>query len=319
LNLGERLAAARQTYASYLALLFLPLNNAPERPFPLPAAWATPEAIAGALGTFALFLIALRSLRARSPLSLFLLWPFLSLLPAANFFPLASRPLAEQRLYFPAVGVCALIGLAGDRLRELFARAGRATGRSAADCALCFLFIFFAASTAIRDRDWRDEITLFEKAKKFAPTLRVRLNLANAYLRSGEPVKAVNECVDLLRLDPALAEGHAALSDGYARMGLLEKAGEELERARTLNPRHTGILNNLGLLYIRTGREAEAEEIFRRILSLDGENREAMNNLAACLSRRGRDREAREMWERVLAIDPGNPVAKANKTVISNQ
>lgn len=84
----------------------------------------------------------------------FLTLPFL---PATNLFFYVGFVVAERVLYLPSVGFCLLVGLGG-------ARVGARFGNRARVAAFGALLLALSARTLARNRDWRDEESLYRSA-----------------------------------------------------------------------------------------------------------------------------------------------------------
>ncbi len=303
LDLASRLIAVQQTLVFYLKLLIFPLNNSSERFFRLPGPWGEPSTFISALFLITYLLLIIRLYRTRGVISFFLAWPLILLLPASNFIFLTSRPLAEQRLYLPAAGVCSVAafllfsiyhGLSEEKRRTYFTFLG--------------LLLFFSfLSTAARNLEWNNEIRLYESIKKISPTPRIRLNLANAYLRADRPRKAFDECLAVMKGNPALAEVYATLSDVCQKMGDHKRALIEMEKAHRLNPQHPGFLNHLALLYLQEGRLKDAIEVLEEAVRLDPQDLNAVNNLANCYLKAGEVEKADSLWKELYRLDPHHP------------
>ncbi|RHY70381.1 hypothetical protein DYB38_008718 [Aphanomyces astaci] len=142
----------------------------------------------------------------------FALFPFV---PAANvLFPVGTI-VAERLLYFPSVGVCLLAGYTLDTAlhrgshRQQVALVGIATT----------LLIVATARTLCRNRDWTDEVALFEASVKVAPwSTKVLSNLSKVLLNSDAP-RAAAYLERALHVLPHYSIGHFNLGLAYVNMG----------------------------------------------------------------------------------------------------
>lgn len=89
----------------------------------------------------------------------FLTLPFL---PATNLFFYVGFVVAERVLYLPSVGFSLLMGIGG-------AKVGAHLGSRARVAALGALLLALSARTLVRNRDWRDEESLYRSAVKVNP------------------------------------------------------------------------------------------------------------------------------------------------------
>ena len=108
-----------------------------------------------------------------------------------------------------------------------------------------------------------------------------------------------------LRLDPLLAEAHAAMGLVYSRKLDWQKAEESFRRAIELNPSLTQIHASYSIsTLIPLGKLAEAEEGLRRALQSDPLSLSLQRELASLQFITGRYEEAIDILEHILAVDP---------------
>ena len=89
--------------------------------------------------------------------------------------------------------------------------------------------------------------------------------------------------------------------------GRLDDAYWHAREAVSLDPRFTGALNTLGVIYRRHGNLAEAEGVLRYILAREPANTIAMSNLVTALRESGRAAEADALAQRLASIEPNPP------------
>ena len=108
-----------------------------------------------------------------------------------------------------------------------------------------------------------------------------------------------------LRLDPLLAEAHAAMGLLYSRKLDWQKAEESFRRAIDLNPSLTEIYTSYSMsTLVPLGKLAEAEQGLRRALQSDPLSLSLQRELAWLPFITGRYEEAIESLERIRAVDP---------------
>jgi len=158
----------------------------------------------------------------------------LAWLPTSGLVPvypaIADRWLfaAEHFLYVPLCGLVPLgAAFVGERLP---ARAG--AGLAAA------LLAVWVPLTVIRNRDWRDEETLFRQTLRWEPpAARVWYDLGNVRLAAGDPVEAERLYREAAARAPR--DGAVRLNLGIAlqRQGRRDEAAAEYAEALRLDPR----------------------------------------------------------------------------------
>jgi hypothetical protein len=264
-GLWHRLPAVAGAVVGYAGLLVWPAPLHLERFTPV-AGWSLPLALAAWAGV-ALVAATLLALAHRVPGGpVFLAFAVLAYAPVSNVVPvhpaIADRALftPEHFLYLPLLGLAPLV--VGELAAAVPARAGTA--------ALAAVLVVWGAVVVDRNRDWRDEETLFRHTIAHDPPAgRVWFNLGNLALAAGR----------------------------------LDEAGALYEAALARDPHDGAAHLNLGITLQRRGRLAAAEERYRQAIADDPRLSEAYRALAALLARRGETAEARRLWERAQGGD----------------
>ena len=91
----------------------------------------------------------------------------------------------------------------------------------------------------------------------------------------------------------------------------LNKAEELYQKILTINPKHAGSLNNLGLLFYRTDRLHEATALFRKATQLEPSTKH-FSNFSMTLPYT----EALECLHKAINLNPGDPLAYNNVGVL---
>jgi Flp pilus assembly protein TadD len=284
-------------FLHYVKLLFFPYTlNADYsyNAFPVTTSWTDLNALAAVFVLGGLIGWLLSLLRSR-PLATFGgLWFFLALLPVAHIIP-HHEMMAEHYLYIPSVGFCLCAGALLDPVvrrgvfrRALYAGAG-------------VVLALLALRTVWRNRDWKDDLTLWTKTVQTAPqAARARNNLGVAYLRRGRLAPAQEQLEVAIRIKPDHPFAHGNLGKVHFDRGDLGSAERQLLTALRLKPDEMIPRLWLAGVYAQAGRSAEAEQGFRAVLARDPRNAYAHNNLGILLARTGRIEEAeREFLEAV--------------------
>lgn len=169
----QRLVELLQAYALYVRLLILPTGLHMERT--LDGVGAGTAAI-GALLLAATVAAAVIAWRRGYPLAgLGFSWFLASWFPISGFFPL-NAPMAEHWMYMPMAG---LLWAVADLAWGL---ASKPAARQAAVAAAYAFGVAFLALTVLRNRDWRDNESIFlATLDKNPESTRVRYNLAVTY------------------------------------------------------------------------------------------------------------------------------------------
>jgi len=219
--------------------------------------WAVDSghAALGSLGIvlLALLLVAGLALHLRRPTGAIALLP---LLPIAALLPVlqivrTNDPYGGRFLYLASAGFAAAMGLA------LLPAWKRTTPGRRGGVAIVAALILAALGVraALRGREWRDDVTLFESER---------------------------------RRNPESLRGEVQLADALLNRGQLREAEPHVLHLMTVAPRHPRVRAQQALLWMNQGRAAEAEEIFRELVATWHRTPTMLANLAGCELRQGR-------------------------------
>lgn len=338
--LAFRLLTTAEVIVQYLAILIVPRGLHMERAVAPVASLLDPAALAATAALGALVAGAVR-MRARAwPVTVGVAWFLAALLPVANIVPLATF-MAEHWLYVPVMGLCLALGWAAARTP---------TGIAVAAVAI----LLFAGLTVRRNGEWRDARTLYEHLLPLAPeSLRVRVNLAQAYQDAGERARARTAYEEVVRRWPdrpetadalnnlgnlerdagkpaealgafdaalALQPNHVAARNGRAlvlqTLGRVDEAERELVTALAIDPAAATTHSNLGNLYFRRDDVARARDAYREAVRLDPDHADAHNNLGSAYYRLGERLLAEREYRTALRLDPRSAGARRNLAIV---
>ncbi len=98
-------------------------------------------------------------------------------------------------------------------------------------------------------------------AKQADAAFRAGYEAANA----GDLQKARSFFAEVVRLEPKIPEGHAALGSVLLNLGHPEEAAAELKRGLALKPGDPEMEMNLAVADVRTGKSADALRLFQKL------------------------------------------------------
>ncbi len=283
------------TYLEYLKIYFFPVRLQMER-LTLPGPFPPLSDLLAVLALAAAVVYLIRN--GRSRIAWFGLgWFFISLLPVSNIVSLNSA-LAEHWLYLPSLGLLVIFGAVFSRLRK----GPGAVLRPAVGAVFVLLLALLSIRTMLRNRDWRNGLTLFQQTAASSPrSARAHNGLGAAYARLGRMDDAIREFKLAIELFPDHEDAHANLGAAYGKIGRIEEAIGELKKGLTLNPNNADAHNNLGAAYGKTGRYDESIEELKIALRLDPHRKGIYKNLGLTFRAAGRKKEAVENLEHYLA------------------
>ena len=238
-------------------------------------------------------------------------WFLVTLFPVYNLIPLFN-PFADRYLYIPLVGFCVAVAAVLSRFLQL----RLPWSGTIKVITLIFIVIIvglYSTATIVRNRDWKDGLTLWSKTVKSSPGSSIAHgSLGHAYQDLGRLDEAVEEYKRAIAIYQDDYKAHYNLGTVYAQQGFLDLSLQSYQRAIQANPVYPNAHFNIGLIYKQQGLMDKAIGHFRKVTELDPTDYEARNNLGVALAIQGNMDNAIAEWERVLEIDPQNQSAREN-------
>jgi tetratricopeptide (TPR) repeat protein len=302
--------------ATYIRLLFLPINQNIAHDYPLYSSFLNPGVLFSFLTIASLLGLAARLLyRAGSgrpellPVSFGILWFFVTLSVESSIVPLPML-INEYRLYLPSAG--AFFALAAG-VSALYAKLKDGGPRTASNISFVLILALLVPATMSRNNLWKSEIGLWEDTARKSPLkAAVHYNLGNAYLHKNLEDAAIEHFSEATRLDPGYSEAYNNLGIAYFAQGLTDKAAEYYRTAVMLDPEHPEAHNNLGSVYLQNNQLEEAIIHFEEAIRQAPDHVNAHINLGSAYGVLGRTDEALEQLLAAIALEPENAVAHLN-------
>jgi len=277
-----------------------------------------------------LVFIAIKLFSRRHVISFAILFYFITISIVSNFVFEVGSPFNERFLFQPSIGFCIALAFC---ITYLVKQMGG--GKPAMSMAAVVSIGLTAAGSVLtisRNRDWKNNETLFMTDVKHAPNSAKTNNFAGITLiRKSELEKdslkkdaIFNQAIPYLKrsleIYPGFSDPYINLGNIYSQQGKLDIARENLLKAKSIYPGNSVMLNNLkyvAQLYeakaIKTFAEKNTEEAIRLAnLSLDCDplSVNMLYNLGGYYLTLQRVDKARDVWQKALAIEPGNKMIK---------
>jgi tetratricopeptide (TPR) repeat protein len=218
----------------------------------------------------------------------------------------------ERSAYLPSIAFCWLAAVGLIALAKW-------RGAGSAGLIVAVVLAGYSVRTAVRVRDWSDEVKLIEQAVNAAPrSFYLQMYYGEVNLRHGRPVVAAAALREAVRLRGDYADGHNMLGQAYLQLNLPQLALRHYSRAADLclaqgQPYSAArAWNNIAILCRLIGRREEAIAAYRRALQLDPTFAVARNNLGFALLLEGRVDEAIAELESAVLRDPALGLAYSN-------
>src|SRR5262249_39685490 len=156
----------------------------------------------------------------------------------------------ERLLYLPSVGLC----LALPALFVESGRGARPAWRRTAGVALAALVAILGVRTAVRNRDWSDQLTLFDRTVAASPRSAIaRFHLGQARGARGRRDEAIAQYRRAVEIREDLAEARHNLGRELLEAGEVREAIEQIGAAAALDPSLPDVGTDLGVALARAG------------------------------------------------------------------
>ncbi len=285
----------------------------------------------------ALILYAAFHFRRKDVIPLFgLLFFLIVFVPVSNVFTLIGITMGERLVYLPSLGFFLLVS------HILWKYTG--TKKPVFIAVLTVLVLLYSLRTIVRNRDWRDDMTLYKATVEATPRCsRAHFNLANHYKARGDleqamyhyqrsweiapnygaPLGGIGEILamkhdfeeaekifrQVIQMEDRYHPAHFNLALLLDKMGRYEEAAQEYQKTIQLLPTEAGPYHNLALIMDKVGNYKEAEKFLRQAISLNPELYVTRVKLGDVLIKQHRFEEARKELERAVALQPQRPNA----------
>lgn len=186
--------------------------------------------------------------RKRAPIvSLGIGWFFLGLLPVMEFIPQGSM-MNERSVYISSFGWVIIFALG-------IAWVNSRWKKGVVWCAFGIL-AFYGVQTISRNRDWKNDITLWQADIRVSPNENAYayFALGNAYNDQKMYQQARDAYATSVQINPRFAVGWASLGRTSADMGEVDQAIMYYTKALSLDPNFWEVQNNLNNIYRKIGR-----------------------------------------------------------------
>jgi tetratricopeptide (TPR) repeat protein len=139
-----------------------------------------------------------------------------------------------------------------------------------------------------------------------------RAQLGELYLAKGRIRDALNEWLEVLKLEPANLQALHNVGAIYTDLKMYDEAIDVLERAERLGSTAPLLFYNKGLCYLGKGEHAKAIEALTKAKELEPESTVTITTLGEAYAMSGDTDSAMAQWEEVLQANPDDLFATYN-------
>lgn len=323
-NMSEKYATILYILGRYLSLLFFPhplvfTYRYHHIPVMMMNDW---RVILSLLTHLGLIIYCVINLRKKYFIAYGILFYFFAISIFSNILMLAPDPMAERFLYMPSLGFCIVLPLVLKKIIEL-------SGNKKIRYNLLFaiiiaLLIPFIAKTISRNKDWKNNLTLFSHDIQYIPEcasahLFLGKEIFAAYYKTSNPEeknniirKATKEINEAIRIYPQYAEAWNALGTLSLSLGDARHSMEYYDRALNIQPDYAEVYYFKGNYYRDVNKISEAIRYYESAIRYSPFHLDANTNLGAMYFKAGDLKRAREFTMKAMAIDPTQPILYNN-------
>jgi len=295
---------------SYLELIFWPKNLAfyhSEVVMPLP------EYIIRMIA-FAIFLVSAFWLyKKQRRLFFWAVFFFIPLLPTLT--PLrVAWVVAERYAYLATLGIYVIIAYGINQL-------GKKVGKPKLSWVIfAIILIALSTRTIIRNKDWKNQDTLWLATAKTSPSSsQNHNNLGDLYSRRDEFEKAIEEFKTAILLKPNYGDAYHNLANTYHQIEKDDLAIENYEKALFFNPNLWQSHQNLAAIYFNREQYQLSQQHLEEATKINPQNSELYTNLGIVYFRLNEKEKAKQALEQAVQLDPKNIKAQqALSSLIQN-
>lgn len=305
---GTALMTSARIIVYYLKQMIFPLtlNADSYGAFPVSRSLADLRGFLALLILGALWYGLFRLLRGDRWITFGGVWFFLTILPVSQIIP-HQELVAEHFLYLPSVGFCLVVSLCVER--------GLALPRAAPAVGGAFALVLFLliARTAVRNRDWKDELALWTKAVQAAPySYWAHQRLGDAYRSLGRNEEAIREYEAVQTLTPGYLTEYIAIGDVHRRIGQYDEAADQFRKALAISPNSAAARLGLAQTYLGMGLLERAREEYGPIARFVSKAAQEFRATGDAKMAEGLAAEAIQAYRNALEYDPFDPLLQVS-------
>ena len=260
----------------------------------------------------------------------------LPFLPASNLFFPVGFVIAERILYIPSMGFSLLIAYGSSKILNQTSYF-HSFLQKLVKVLILVLIASHVAKTLIRNREWKNELTIFSSGIYVTRGTNAKLlnNVGHALEAQQKYQEALRYFEQAAIAQPDDVGAHINVGRTYNNLNNFAMAEEAYLKAKSLlpqprpgqpytariAPQHLSVFLNLGNLVAKRGGEGvqhleEADSLYRQAIAMRADYVQAYINRGDVLIKMGRHAEALEVYHDALKHEPENPDLYYNLGVV---
>jgi tetratricopeptide (TPR) repeat protein len=299
LPFGLRMENAVVSYVTYLWQMIHPSGLACL--YPNPANYLPFWQVAGAVGLLLAISGAVWAFRQTHPwLVVGWLWYVGMMIPVIGIVQISGYAHADRYTYLPQIGLYLMLTWAAADLCVGWRHRRVVLGGFSTVILMALIFCACAQTSYWRNSESLWTHTLACTSDNFI----AHNNLGNALLKMGSVDEAIIQYQKALQIKPDFAEAHNNLGNILLQQGKVDEAIAHCQRALQINPDSPEAHNNLGNALLQQGKMDDAIAQYQKVLQIKPDSAKAHNNLGSALLQKGGMDEAIAHYQMALQIEP---------------
>jgi tetratricopeptide (TPR) repeat protein len=231
-------------------------------------------------------------------------WFFIALSPTLTPFGV-SWIVAERYVYLASIGIFVIIAMGIEKIGKKF------KNQDIPWVILALILAALVTRTIIRNKDWKNQDTLWLAAAKTSPSSpQNHNNLGDLYGRHGNLDKAIEEFKKAIALNPRYADAYHNLANIYVGKKQIDEAIKNYQLAIKFNPQLWQSYQSLAIIYFQKQEFDLSEQYFKKAIAINPRNPNLYINLGIMYLKIGKKEEAKKAIKAALQIDPQNQKAR---------
>lgn len=311
--LGIRLANAVISYTAYIWKMIWPVHLSVY--YPHPGVWPIWHLIPSCLILIFVTVIVFRTLRTYPYLAIGWLWYLGALVPVTGLIQVGSFAMADRFTYIPIIGLFIMAAWGVPDIMNQWHQKRLILVMSS-----CFILVSLMICTWGQVKYWENGVALFHHAINMIKGNSITFNnYGNALARMGRVEEAIIQYDKALQLQPNNPEAHNNLGNALAIQGKVNEAIVQYKTALKLQPDYIKAHFNIGAAYSELGKYKEAVFHYSEVLRLKPDFAAAYNNLGIIYANHGDIDKAILNFQKALMIFPNYDSAKNNLRIVIEQ
>ncbi len=305
---------ACKVYIYYIKLLFVPVGLSIDHNFPLVTSFSDIPGITSICLVILLIVLAIFLFKNKRIVSFSIVIYFIAPIATSSILIISyssmTSLISEHRIYASAIGFCMAISTViciGSKYILKSKLLSFETNRNKLYYIqigiMCPVIILCCITTFYRNRDWKDEYTLWSKAVKHHPrSFKAQYNLGQLYTKNKDWDASISHYLKASELDFNDFQVHNNLGIAYKEKGDLALAIKEFNISTGLKENYSDARFNLAIALEEAGNVDQAVKEYKRSLELKPNNIIVMYNLGNIYMAKGDIDSAESMFKNAVEI-----------------